>query len=70
MIAYNLFERWYWVIGRLKRLLITSLRITTEKGCFEFLQIAIGNSKSLSTSISDVDWYGFLTFVRDRHWWK
>ncbi len=38
--------------------------IMNEKVCFEFLQVAIGNRKSLSTSVSDTDWHRLFDFCK------
>lgn len=36
----------------------------TEKVCFELLQVAIGNRKSLSVGISDADWHRLFDFCK------
>ena len=34
------------------------------KLCFEFLQVATGNRKSLSVSVSDADWHRLFDFCK------
>jgi len=51
-------------IGRLKRRLITGLRIMIEKVCFNLLQVAIGNRKTLSVNITDTDWHRLFEFCK------
>ena len=50
--------------GRLKRLLKIGLTIMEEKDYFEFLQVAIGNRKSLSVSVVDADWHRLFDFCK------
>ena len=50
--------------GRLKRLLKIGLTIMEEKVYFEFLQVAVGNRKSLSVSVTDADWHRLFEFCK------
>ena len=38
--------------------------IMEEKVCFEFLQVAVGNRKSLSAAINDIDWLRLFEFCK------
>ena len=46
------------------RRLKIGLTIMEEKVCFEFLQVAVGNRKSLSGGISDTDWLRLFEFCK------
>ena len=35
-----------------------------EKVYFEFLQVAVGNRKSLSVSVTDADWHRLFEFCK------
>ena len=43
---------------------MTGLRIMIEKVCFDLLQVATGNRKALSTSVSDADWHRLFDFCK------
>ena len=48
----------------MKRRLKIGLTIMEEKVYFEFLQVAVGNRKSLSVSVTDADWYRLFEFCK------
>ena len=50
--------------GRLRRHLKIGLTIMEEKVYFEFLQVAVGNRKSLSVSVTDADWHRLFEFCK------
>ena len=40
------------------------LTIMEEKDYFEFIQVAVGNRKSLSVSVADADWHRLFAFCK------